>query len=84
MIETKTIPYHDKAAFYRELRQDLEGFLETSALANLANAAALLKQHLPDVSSPLLNRFDDQDREGLEVFTSVLTAHPSLRSGLPI
>lgn len=47
MQETRTIPYENKSAFYRELVQDLEGYLEDAALANLANASALLMLHLP-------------------------------------
>jgi L-methionine (R)-S-oxide reductase len=52
MFETKAICADDKAAFYRELTQQLEGLLsgERDAIANAANTAALLFTTLPDLN----------------------------------
>jgi L-methionine (R)-S-oxide reductase len=52
MFETKAICADDKAAFYRELAQQLEGLLtgERDAIANAANTAALLFTTLPDLN----------------------------------
>jgi L-methionine (R)-S-oxide reductase len=52
MFEAKAINVDDKAAFYRELAQQLEGLLsgERDAVANAANTAALLFTTLPDLN----------------------------------
>jgi L-methionine (R)-S-oxide reductase len=52
MFETKAICADDKAAFYRELTQQLKGLLsgERDAIANAANTAALLFTTLPDLN----------------------------------
>lgn len=44
------INYSDKEKFYKELNQEVSGILESEWFVNLANTAALLKQHLPDVN----------------------------------
>lgn len=52
MFEAKALKVGDKAAFYRELAQQLEGLLsgERDAIANAANTAALLFTTLPDLN----------------------------------
>lgn len=52
MFEAKAIKVDDKAAFYDELTQQLEGLLggERDAIANAANTAALLFTTLPDLN----------------------------------
>jgi GAF domain-containing protein len=52
MFEAKAIRVDDKAAFYRELAQQLRGLLsgERDAIANAANTAALLFTTLPDLN----------------------------------
>ena len=52
MFEAKTLRVDDKAAFYRELAEQLEGLLseERDAIANAANTAALLYTTLPDLN----------------------------------
>ncbi|HJT11570.1 MAG TPA: GAF domain-containing protein [Dongiaceae bacterium] len=52
MFEAKAIDLDDKATFYRELAQQLEGLLsgERDAIANAANTAALLFTTLPDLN----------------------------------
>jgi GAF domain-containing protein len=52
MFEAKAIKADDKAAFYRELAQQLGGLLhgERDAVANAANTAALLLTTLPDLN----------------------------------
>jgi L-methionine (R)-S-oxide reductase len=52
MFEAKVVHGDDKAAFYRELAQQLEGLLsgERDAIANAANTAALLFTTLPDLN----------------------------------
>ena len=52
MFEAKALKVDDKAAFYRELAQQLEGLLsgERDAIANAANTAALLFTTLPDLN----------------------------------
>jgi L-methionine (R)-S-oxide reductase len=52
MFEAKVVRGDDKAAFYRELVQQLEGLLsgERDAIANAANTAALLFTTLPDLN----------------------------------
>jgi GAF domain-containing protein len=52
MFEAKAIEVDDKAAFYDELTQQLEGLLsgEPDAIANAANTAALLFTTLPDLN----------------------------------
>ena len=45
-----SIPYHDKAKFYKELHSEVTGILEKEWFVNLANVSALLKQHLPDIN----------------------------------
>ena len=52
MYITGRIPYNDKADFYRELRTLLAALLdgEDNWLANMANAAALLFDQLPDIN----------------------------------
>ena len=52
MFEAKAISVDDKAEFYRELAQQLEGLLsgERDAIANAANTAALLFTTLPDLN----------------------------------
>ena len=44
------ISYLDKNKFYRELQLEVSGILEKEWFVNLANVAALLKQHLPQVN----------------------------------
>jgi L-methionine (R)-S-oxide reductase len=44
------IPYKDKAAFYKELISELKGLSDPVWYTHLANASALLKQHLPNVN----------------------------------
>jgi L-methionine (R)-S-oxide reductase len=52
MFEAKVVHGDDKAAFYRELAQQLGGLLtgERDAIANAANTAALLFTTLPDLN----------------------------------
>jgi GAF domain-containing protein len=52
MFEAKAIRTDDKAAFYRELAQQLEGLLsgERDPIANAANTAALLFATLPHLN----------------------------------
>src|SRR5262245_23339924 len=52
MFEAKAIEVDDKATFYREVAQQLEGLLsgERDAIANAANTAALLFTTLPDLN----------------------------------
>ena len=52
MFEAKPLKIDDKAAFYRELAQHLDGLLsgERDAIANAANTAALLFTTLPDLN----------------------------------
>jgi len=52
MFATKAIETDDKAAFYRELAQQLDGLLsgERDPVANAANTAALLFATLPDLN----------------------------------
>jgi GAF domain-containing protein len=52
VFEAKAIKVDDKAAFYDELTQQLEGLLsgERDAIANAANTAALLFTTLPDLN----------------------------------
>jgi GAF domain-containing protein len=52
MIASASIDFIDKAAGYRELEKQLRALLhgERDAIANLANAAALIFQSLPDLN----------------------------------
>lgn len=52
MFEAKALKVDDKAEFYRELAQQLDGLLrgERDAIANAANTAALLFTTLPDLN----------------------------------
>lgn len=52
MFEAKALTVDDKAAFYDELTQQLQGLLrgERDAVANAANTAALLFTTLPDLN----------------------------------
>src|SRR5688572_32648008 len=52
MFEAKALKVDDKAAFYRELTQQLGGLLsgEHDPIANAANTAALLFTTLPDLN----------------------------------
>lgn len=52
MFASEKIDFTDKAAGYRELEQQLSALLhgERDAIANLANAAALIYQSLPDLN----------------------------------
>jgi GAF domain-containing protein len=52
MFTASTIDFSDKAAGYRELEHQLRALLhgERDAIANLANAAALIFQSLPDLN----------------------------------
>jgi L-methionine (R)-S-oxide reductase len=52
VFEAKAIEVDDKAAFYDELTQQLDGLLsgERDAIANAANTAALLFTTLPDLN----------------------------------
>lgn len=61
MQPTRAISYENKASFYRELVQDLEGYLEDSSLANLANASALLMMHLPRLNWVGFYLFDGEE-----------------------
>lgn len=45
-----SIPYSDKAKFYKELHSEVSAILEKEWFVNLANVSALLKQHLPDIN----------------------------------
>lgn len=45
-----TIDYSNKEKFYKELRSEVTGILETEWFVNLANVSALLKQHLPQIN----------------------------------
>ncbi|WP_413560470.1 GAF domain-containing protein [Bdellovibrio sp. HCB209] len=45
-----TIPYKDKSKFYNELCSEASGIAEKEWFVNLANFAALLKQHLPKIN----------------------------------
>jgi GAF domain-containing protein len=52
VFDSASIDFTDKAAGYRELEKQLRALLhgERDAIANLANAAALLWQSLPDLN----------------------------------
>ncbi|KQV64634.1 GAF domain-containing protein [Rhizobium sp. Root1220] len=52
MFQTATINLADKKEFYRELAQQLKGLLEgeRDAIANAANASALMFQMMPDLN----------------------------------
>lgn len=52
MFQTTTIDTADKAAFYRELTQQLQGLFhgEADMIANAANMSALIYQMLPDLN----------------------------------
>ena len=52
MFEAKAISVDDKAEFYRELAQQLEGLLsgERDPIANTANSASLLFTTMPDLN----------------------------------
>jgi GAF domain-containing protein len=52
MFEARVIDSEDKAGFYRDLAQQLDGLLsdERDAIANAANTAALLFTSLPDLN----------------------------------
>ena len=52
MFQARAIPIDDKAAFYRELAQQLVGLLsgERDPIANAANTSALLFTSLPDLN----------------------------------
>lgn len=45
-----SISYQDKNKFYKELNQEAAAIMEKEWFVNLANTAALLKQHLPDIN----------------------------------
>ncbi|HVK60623.1 MAG TPA: GAF domain-containing protein [Bdellovibrionales bacterium] len=47
---TTRIPYDDKKKFYAEVALELKGIADPLWYTYLANASALLKQHLPDVN----------------------------------
>ncbi len=47
MLDFTPIPYKDKSAFYRELRQELASLYETVWFTNLSNASAALMAHMP-------------------------------------
>jgi GAF domain-containing protein len=59
MFAAATIDFHDKRAGYRELEQQLAALLagERDAIANQANAAALIFQALPDLNWAGFYRF---------------------------
>lgn len=44
------ISYTNKEKFYKELSSDTEGICEKEWFVNLANVAALLNQHLPEIN----------------------------------
>ncbi|MBX3540227.1 MAG: GAF domain-containing protein [Chelatococcus sp.] len=52
MFETRVVDSTDKAAFYRELGEQLQALLsgETDAIANAANTSALLFHLMPDLN----------------------------------
>jgi GAF domain-containing protein len=52
MFDSATLDFTDKAAGYRELEKQLRALLqgERDTIANLANAAALIFQSLPDLN----------------------------------
>lgn len=45
-----SINYANKESFYKELLSEVTGILEPEWFVNLANVAALLKQHLPQIN----------------------------------
>ncbi|AFY03100.1 GAF domain-containing protein [Bdellovibrio bacteriovorus] len=50
MQQHTSINYSDKTKFYKELLSEAEGMAEKEWFVNLANFAALLKQHLPQIN----------------------------------
>lgn len=50
MENHRRIAYFPKDRFYRELTQEMGGLLDLDRIANLANAAALLFNQLPDLN----------------------------------
>lgn len=48
--QATTIPYQNKERFYKELHGELLGMAEKEWFVNLANASALLRQHLPQIN----------------------------------
>ena len=52
MFQAATIDTEDKATFYRELAQQLQGLLagERNLIANAANTSALIYQSMPDLN----------------------------------
>lgn len=48
--QTPAIPYQNKESFYKELHSEIHGMAEKEWFVNLANASALLKQHLPQIN----------------------------------
>lgn len=48
--QTAAIPYQNKDSFYKELHGEIRGMAEKEWFVNLANASALLKQHLPQIN----------------------------------
>nr|BFD60972.1 GAF domain-containing protein [Bdellovibrio sp. CKG001] len=50
MHQSNRISYANKAKFYSELLSEAQGLRENEWFVNLANFAALLNQHLPDIN----------------------------------
>lgn len=48
--QASAIPYTNKESFYKELHGELRGMAEKEWFVNLANASALLNQHLPQIN----------------------------------
>lgn len=63
VFDSASIDFTDKAAGYRELEKQLAALLhgERDAIANQANAAALLWQTLPDLNWTGFYRFDGSE-----------------------
>lgn len=50
MFTFQPIDYRDKARFYAELEGEISGLMERAWFTNLANAAAALMAHLPELN----------------------------------
>ncbi len=50
MHTASAINYSDKAKFYKELLSEAQGLFEKEWFTNLANTAALINQHLPEIN----------------------------------
>lgn len=61
MENHRRIAYAPKERFYRELTQEMSGLLDPDRVANLANAAALLFNQLPDLNWAGFYLFDGRE-----------------------